>query len=452
MATNNLKGIHTLEHLDGKIVRYSTITTQYPDIFVQRKRNTGELIISTDTDPYNGMHHIYVGGEHIASGYGFATVKTRNDLTYIQETYNGVFNYLNNGYNYLDSAYTYMSDFNKKSYTYVLQSLLDNSYTNVSVNDKLNSITINDDISYVLSTSNVILSLETNNKLTIDIYESYINAIEDELKVIKNNNITYTLLSNDFNDIFSKINTNVNIGSLTFNLVTKNVPFKTVPIIINFRNTNINIIKINYNIYDSLNTIASNWVAGSTGNKNDFENSNYINDELLKDKDYFYIPVFKDGNNIYNSALNIQYKLSDESEIYTNTIFFKWITPTIIYNIQKNDSVTIPIIKENNIINIDKNNSIIKCLFIDNNNITDYTTLNYYNTDYITYCFKPINNDVNIYISNDVYKKANCQGGFTYITTAYSENNKNEYTIYSSETISGVYNSVLRFDVDYQYK
>ena len=169
MATNNLKGIHTLEHLDGKIVRYSTITTQYPDIFVQRKRNTGELIISTDTDPYNGMHHIYVGGEHIASGYGFATVKTRNDLTYIQETYNGVFNYLNNGYNYLDSAYTYMSDFNKKSYTYVLQSLLDNSYTNVSVNDKLNSITINDDISYVLTTSNGILSLETNNKLTIDI-------------------------------------------------------------------------------------------------------------------------------------------------------------------------------------------------------------------------------------------------------------------------------------------
>ena len=95
---------------------------------------------------------------------------------------------------------------------------------------------------------------------------------------------------------------------------------------------------------------------------------------------------------------------------------------------------------------------LIKCLFIDNNNITEYTTLNYYNTDYITYCFKPINNDVNIYISNDVYKKANCQGGFTYITTAYSENNKNEYTIYSSETISGVYNSVLRFDVDYQYK
>jgi hypothetical protein len=95
------------------------------------------------------------------------------------------------------------------------------------------------------------------------------------------------------------------------------------------------------------------------------------------------------------------------------------------------------------------NNSTKKCLFIDNNNITDYTTLIYkYNTDYITYYFKPINNDVNIYISTDVYKKANCQGGFMYITTAYSENNKNEYTIYSSENISSVYSSVLRFDVD----
>ena len=136
----NIQHLQTLEHLDGKQVRFSTITTQYPELFVKRKRNTGELIISTDTNIKYGMHHIYAGGEHIASGYGFATVKTRDDLTYVQETYNTIFDYFNNGYQYLSTGYTYVSNFATASYTNLYDLIQKHSYTNISVDSKYNKI------------------------------------------------------------------------------------------------------------------------------------------------------------------------------------------------------------------------------------------------------------------------------------------------------------------------
>ena len=134
--------LQTLEHLDGKQVRFSTITSQYPEMFVKRKRNTGELIISTDLDTRYGMHHIYAGGEHIASGYGFATTKTRNDLTYIQETYTGIIKYFNDAYTYHTNAYNWLTGYVINSYKFTVDEITDNSYKNVMVDQSNNTFII----------------------------------------------------------------------------------------------------------------------------------------------------------------------------------------------------------------------------------------------------------------------------------------------------------------------
>ena len=151
--------LQTLEHLDGKQVRFSTITSQYPELFVKRKRNVGELIISTDLDTRYGMHHIYAGGEHIASGYGFATVKTRNDLTYIQETYNGIFKYFNDAYTYHSNAYNWLTGYVINSYKFILNEIAYNSYKNVMVDEKNNSFIIND-TTYTLYAGNGTISFK----------------------------------------------------------------------------------------------------------------------------------------------------------------------------------------------------------------------------------------------------------------------------------------------------
>lgn len=161
----NIQHLQTLEHLDGKQVRFSTITTQYPELFVKRKRNTGELIISTDTNIKYGMHHIYAGGEHIASGYGFATVKTRDDLTYVQETYNTIFNYFNDGYQYLSTGYTYVSNFATASYTNLYDLIQKHSYTNISVDSKYNKI---NDYTLTVTNGTIKAVLNPNEFLTFD--------------------------------------------------------------------------------------------------------------------------------------------------------------------------------------------------------------------------------------------------------------------------------------------
>ena len=141
--------LKTLEHLDGKQVRFSTITSQYPELFVQRKRNTGELIITTDTDTKYGMHHIYAGGEHIAAGYGFASIKTRNDLTYVAETYTGTFKYFNDAYTYQTSAYNWAASYLLDSYSFSLKEINNNSYKNTKVSDTSKPINVNG-VSYTL--------------------------------------------------------------------------------------------------------------------------------------------------------------------------------------------------------------------------------------------------------------------------------------------------------------
>lgn len=142
--------IRSLEHIDGKPVRYSTITSQHPEIFVQRKANTGELIISTDTNNYYAMHHIYVGGEHIAGGYGFHTAKVAQDLTYIQETYTGVYNNISNSLNYLNNGYTYLRNHVSELNEDLNKKISANSFHNISVNQDNNTVRVNDSTTYVL--------------------------------------------------------------------------------------------------------------------------------------------------------------------------------------------------------------------------------------------------------------------------------------------------------------
>lgn len=155
--------INNLEHLDGKGVRYSTITSQHPDIFINRKRNTGELIITTDTDPKYGMHHIYAGGEHIAGGYGFALGSTRDDLCYIQETYNSTFEYFDNAYAYLLDAYSFTYNYAYSAALNLYKTIFEHSYTNTCVDEDNNKIILGD-TTYLFTFDKGTLSVNKNLK------------------------------------------------------------------------------------------------------------------------------------------------------------------------------------------------------------------------------------------------------------------------------------------------
>ena len=141
---------HTLTHIGGRKITHSTITSDTPQIIANRKRDTGEIIVTTDKYVEYGMHHIYIGGEHIAGGYGFPTLEIRDDLCYIRETYNDV-------YKYFDDAYTYQTQWNKDmrkdfddACTYFNDQIKKNSYKNVCINQDKNRISI-DGISYTLT-------------------------------------------------------------------------------------------------------------------------------------------------------------------------------------------------------------------------------------------------------------------------------------------------------------
>lgn len=140
---------HTLTHIGGKKITHSTLTSDQPQIVATRKRDTGEIIVTTDQYIDYGMHHIYIGGEHIAGGYGFPTLDIRNDLCYIRETYNDV-------YEYFDNAYTYQTNWNRRTesyynaaYNYLKNQITYNSYKNVKIDENKNKIAFGD-ISYTV--------------------------------------------------------------------------------------------------------------------------------------------------------------------------------------------------------------------------------------------------------------------------------------------------------------
>lgn len=182
--------INNLEHLDGKSLRYSTITSQHPDIFINRKRNTGEFIITTDTNPKYGMHHIYVGGEHIAGGYGFALVSTRDDLCYVQETYNGTFKYFDDAYTYLLNAYGFTYNYAYDIAEQMHKMIISHSYTNTRVDENNNTIVLGD-TTYLFTFNSGVLYVNKNFKGNITLNNGNNVIALNKLKQSKDINNEY---------------------------------------------------------------------------------------------------------------------------------------------------------------------------------------------------------------------------------------------------------------------
>jgi hypothetical protein len=225
-----------------------------------------------------------------------------------------------------------------------------------------------------------------------------------------------------------------------------------------------NILKINYNIYDNIintddftSNTAMNWTC-DLANSSQFNTKESLERILSQNKipnddtmTSISIPVFKN----YNASLDIEYTLDEISILNTEKIYFKWTEPIIIFNV-KTEEVQ-PLIEKTNI-------------DITHRYLTEpkYALLSYpykINTNFImkysgdkdnnnTIMIVPSDNNGNkkydFYISTDVEKKANCEGGFACGACLPSKgnenNNTNKYNIYVSE--QQLENQSLRFDID----
>lgn len=405
--------VTNLEHIDGKKVQHSTVTSQYPEIFVKRKRNTGELIVTTDTDQQYGMHHIYLGGEHIASGYGFAMSQTRNDLCYIQETYNAVFNYFNDAYTYHSSAYTWLNNFAVNAYTYTLQSLNDNSYYNVSVDNTNNKLTTNN-TTYVFTFNNGILNIQQNN-------ESIITIDEEEIVLINN-----TIIKDNVKDfVMYQLDINISDGMGVYDtLNTEHI--QSINLIGVSENQDI----YNTKVFDNSLTLES----VKTNIINELKYTNTISIPLLNNIDtLFYIDYLDIHNNL----------------VSTNKVMFRWITPIYIFTLPGTTEVTNDIL--DNIISDnhylykfeDKQlSAVINKSQILNN---DYLIVNNnYQFYYIYVCLPVQFVEPIFYLSTNIECKENNAGGMIEI-----ENINNNYKIYRSDKQYTVKD--IRIDIEYNY-
>lgn len=432
------KRLQTLEHLDGKQVQFSTITSQYPELFVQRKRNTGELIISTDTDMKYGMHHIYAGGEHIASGYGFATVKTRDDLTYIQETYTSTFQYFNTGYTYLSNAYSYLSNFVVNGYTYLSKSIIDNSFINTSVNTNNNTVKV-DDITYVFNFDNGVLNIvpsadiyikfNANASNTYCLPKNFVKKELEVTEVIYNNpNLTKIWYNPYFND-------NNESSYCTFITVPiymgKYATGKFYKFFTTDKQLNING-PINYQ-----NTIISTTLNSYNWNYTSF--TTYVNDQLKVQRENnsnslnICIPIrykvdTKINCYIYNAENDAKYSIDGSGGELSSTLTVKWVDEIMYGNTSflNEESFT------NNFSN----------LVIDVNQTYTYT-FNPFNIVKNTYTYMLIPKNIkpkfyiNTYNTHLTSYRSNNEGGM-FLLNYKKDNITDEYV---SQFINGTYNA-----------
>ena len=376
--------IKNLEHLDGKAVRYSTITSQFPNVFVQRKKNTGELIVTTDTDPEYGMHHIFTGGEHIAGGYGFATTNTRDDLCYVQETYRGTFKFFNDAYTYHTYAYNWSKTYLLKSYAYTLTSIYDNSYLRLTVDNTYNTVNISESIAYTLTFEEGVLHMKYN--------------IIPKLTIVKSTG--------------ENINTLVLNKHSKTNTTTNNLQYINYTVRLNFQQSAGEYLKL------STDSIKSVILETSDGNREIYDNNrfnsvNSITDNVKQDLkgnslNTFNVPIIYDKD----TKLTIEYdiyniKTDEVVTTMTNSINFVWVYP--IYVVTTDDV--------NNInINNTENSSYNKIL-------VDYKNNKF--IDNIKVEVKPINNRTRIfallpkedyvkepkfYLSSDISKRGDLEG------------------------------------------
>lgn len=422
--------IKTLEHLDGKQVRYSTLTSQHPEIFVERKRNTGELIITTDTEPKYGMHHIYVGGEHIACGYGFATKQTRDDLCYVQETYNGIFNYFNNAYTYHTNAYNWLKSYVLDSYAYIVDSILYNSYVNTKVDEKYNKITV-DNTTYILTFNNGILYALYN----IDSNIIFNGDNEVLLDLNKNNYIYGNANSKEMEGILYKASIKIINGYGDYSTITSD----------NIQN----VVLTGYES-NSLNNIYNNFTLSTISNLNLTE----ITKNTLKNDTFFDVPIFKN----IDTSLYIDYlkpnNIGDTTIYKTDTVKYVWIKPIYFLITDSASLITEELCKskpDNTILFNYKNKKTLTNILV---NITDTNTTNYDKNIYkkIYICLPNEIRNPKFYFSDDISKKGSNEGGMCQAIltdTNYTEDTlfDGNYTIYSSDKI--YFNKSIRIDIDF---
>lgn len=455
--------LQTLEHLDGKQVRFSTITSQYPELFVKRKRNVGELIISTDLDTRYGMHHIYAGGEHIASGYGFATVKTRNDLTYIQETYNGIFKYFNDAYTYHSNAYNWLTGYVINSYQFILKEIAYNSYKNVMVDENDNSFIIND-TTYTLYAGNGTLSFKKDidkfirltSPTNYYLQKTFLDFNKDKISDVK-----YNQIENKFVKYIAFAKLKIYIDRTAIGGDPDKLYYRFV------YDTGIDeksqsLTAEQQNVIELLN----GGITDDHGNKWTLHTIDDILHKLIRGKLDGFIQTIQDieipivlGNNvtltlyIYNSFEDYD---DDKSAIKSSEIRFKWVNPILYKNIVKqktNQFITSNAISQMNIILGDFTNS--------NSYITN-TLFNVENNSYNCFLMDSSTRPM-FYISSDLKNRENNEGGMIKYTTdnnmkdmfdiddnlksAFEKDIEN-YALYLSDIQTMKY--TLRYDIDFK--
>ena len=317
MAVSKLQ---TLEHLDGKQVRFSTITSQYPELFIKRKRNTGELIISTDTDSRYGMHHIYAGGEHIASGYGFANIKTRNDLTYIQESYTGIYNHFQSGYNFHNNAYKFITSYVYRSYDFLNNEIIKNSFKNISVDYNNNTIETDNSI-YTLSVQYGELSVTTKNQKYLTLNNTGTYFLRNEFFDYKRSDdypLGYLDNIGEQKYVITQLSITANRALFLTNQAYFNCYYSS-------RDSQIDII----NNGNGINVTNGNALSSDFWKKDTIAEitKTYITNVINTSSDdnvtvYFDIPISFNADTSFSCYFN-------ENKIHAGTIDFKWVKPIL---------------------------------------------------------------------------------------------------------------------------
>lgn len=75
---------------------YVTTNSQLPKLM----KNSGSLVVLHKDMGTDAINELWLGNEIIASGYGFSSSKLRDNLGYVGNTYNDIFDYIQNSYAY----------------------------------------------------------------------------------------------------------------------------------------------------------------------------------------------------------------------------------------------------------------------------------------------------------------------------------------------------------------
>lgn len=189
----HINNICNLSNIDGEKVKF--ITTDNYGV-TQSLKNTGDIVLFRDND----RHDIYVGGEHIAGGYGFdddSPIEKLNDVAITYYTYLHHLNYIDENFNTIKKVvdeYKWESDDEE-----VEPDLTNECYLNIKdlrftyVDSLAPNIISNTDEALIvqvgtnISFENLLLDIEGNCDIAyLDIYsQNYFDNLDDSIKYSK---------------------------------------------------------------------------------------------------------------------------------------------------------------------------------------------------------------------------------------------------------------------------